>query len=145
MTTYNPDFVEFAGLSLQGKQTPAAFTFSAAAGGSDVCEVTIQAVDSQGNAIAGVFQIVVWLSDAATGLGLTATTASGTVTAKSASGTDMGALTAKKALVAQTLADGSFILEITDDAKTEFYPCASLPFTGQAVVGAVLATADYGT
>jgi hypothetical protein len=84
------------------------------------------------------------LSDDATGLGLTATDASGTVTAKAASGTDFGVLTAKKALLAQTKADGSFILEITDTAKTSFYVIAT-PLVGCAPSGsAALITADYG-
>ncbi len=72
---------------------------------------------------------LLYLSDASTGIGLTGTTASGAVTAKAASGTDFGAITAKKALIAQTKADGSFILSITDTAKTGFYVCA-VPMRG---------------
>jgi hypothetical protein len=120
-------------------------TISAAAGGANVSEVTFQAVDSAGQALAGVFHFKVYLSDAATGVGLTATAASGTVQAKSASGTDIGILTAKKALEVQTLADGSYILEITDTAKTGFYPCAVIPVTGQPIIGTQLVTADYGS
>ena len=75
---------------------------------------------------------------------MTGTTASGEVTAKTASGVDMGALTAKKVLLAQTKADGTFILSITDTAKTGFYVCA-VPLRGGAPsVSAQLITANYG-
>ncbi len=121
--------------------------FTPAAGGSNVCNVTLQVVDAYGKAINEVFNLEVFLSDAATGLGLTGTTASGTVTAKTSCGTVLGTLTAKKALRVQTLADGSFVLEITDSAKTAFYPCAVVPIgpnAGRITVGAVLTTALYG-
>lgn len=123
------------------------FTFAPAAGGANVCEVTIQVVDADGNAVQEVTNFLLWLSDAATGVGLTSTSASGTVTAKSASGTDLGVLTAKKALVAQSLANGSFVLEITDTSKTAFYVAAQVPLgpaAGRVQVHDVLATADYG-
>lgn len=140
----------FKGLRTTGTVTlsdvvvPATATFSIAAGGSNVSEVTIQLKDGAGNNIATARVFEVWLSDAATGLGLTATTASGTVTAKSASGTVLTALTAKKHIRAQTKADGSFILEITDTAKTTFYVAVSIPGTGAIVVSSQLATASYG-
>jgi len=120
-------------------------SFAAAAGGANVSEVTITVRDAAGNAIAKPFILDVWLSDAATGIGLTGTTASGTVQAKAASGTDLQAVTAKKHLRVQTLATGIYILEITDSAKTAFYACAALPTTGEVQVSAVLATGNYGT
>lgn len=123
---------------------PVDFTFSIAAGGANVSEITITAVDGAGATIAGVFAPIVLLSDDAAGAGLTATTASGTVTAKSASGADLGALTAKKALVLQTLATGVAILEITDTAKTTFFVAVVNPFTGETHVSDQLETADYG-
>ncbi len=102
----------------------ASFTFTPAAGAANICEVTIQAKDAAGVSLNGPHIMTVWLSDAATGLGLTGTAASGTVTAKTATGAVFGTLEAKKALVVQTLANGSFVLEITDNAKTGFYVCA---------------------
>jgi hypothetical protein len=123
---------------------PAGVTTAAAAGAANVAEVSYQVVDGNGDALAGVFILDVFLSDAATGLGLTATSASGTVTAKAASGAVIGTLTSKKALRVQTLATGIFILEITDTAKTAFYPCAVIPANGRMSVGTVLATASYG-
>lgn len=119
-------------------------TFAAAAAASNVCEVTIT-VKSYANAtVSGVHHLDVYLSDADTGAGLTATDASGTVAAKSASGVDLKVLVAKKAIRVQTLATGVYILEITDSAKTAFYPCAVVGLTGKATVGTVLGSGDYG-
>lgn len=120
------------------------FTMAAAAAASNVTEVTITAVDAAGATVAAVHNFDVWLSDAASGAGLTSTTASGTVTAKAASGAVVGTDTAKKALRAQTLATGVFILEITDTAKTAFKVAAVIPGTGKTVVGITLAAGDYG-
>ena len=147
--TYHPGAQEFEALDVKnpkigGAAAMVSVTTAAAAGASNVCDVTYQVVDGNGDALAGVYQFQVYLSDAATGLGLTGTSASGTVTAKSASGAVVGTYTAKKSILVQTLADGSFVLEITDTAKTAFYPCAVVPATGLPVVGTVLATADYG-
>lgn len=123
---------------------PATITTSAAAGGSNVCEVTFAVKNSAGTTIAAVHQFDLYLSDAATGAGLTATTASGTVTVKTASGVVIDTQVSKKALRVQTLATGVFVLEITDTAKTAFYPVAVLPATGRANVGTQLITGNYG-
>ena len=122
---------------------PVSFTFAAASGAANIAEVTITAKDADGNTVAAPLVCTVWLSDAATGVGLTTTAASGTVQAKSASGADFAALTAKKALVVQTLASGVYILEITDTAKTTFYVCAQAP-NGAVSISTILATGDYG-
>jgi len=127
----------------QYKLIPETIGFAAAAGASNICEVTITVQNAIGGTLAGVFNLDVWLSDASTGAGLTGTSASGTVQVKSASGADLEVMTAKKAIRVQTLATGIYTLEITDSAKTAFYPCASLP-NGAAQVGTVLATGDYG-
>ena len=121
----------------------ASFTFAAAAGASTIVEVTITPKDLPGATKAGVGVFDVFLSDDAAGLGLTGTTASGTVTAKAASGVVMSTYTAKKDLRVQALASGVFILEITDTAKTGFYVCARLP-SGLLSVSAQLVTGDYG-
>lgn len=123
---------------------PAGITFAADPAGADVCEVTCTVRDADGDTLEGVFNFDLWLSDAETGAGLTDTTASGTVTAKEASGAVIGTLTDKKALRVQTLATGVFILEITDSSKTAFYPAAQIPSTGATTVGDQLETADYG-
>jgi hypothetical protein len=118
-------------------------TFTPAAGGANVSNVTVQVVDSAGNALAGVFNFDLWLSDAATGANVTATTASGTVTA-GASGVVIGTYTAKKSLRVQTDTTGKFILAITDTAKTGFYVAGQMPGAGQTVISSVLVTGNYG-
>ncbi len=122
---------------------PVSFTFAAAQGAANITEVTITAKDADSNTVAAPLLCTVWLSDAATGVGLTSTAASGTVAAKSASGADFGVLTAKKATVVQTLASGIYILEITDTAKTAFYVCAQSA-NGVVSISTQLATGDYG-
>lgn len=120
-------------------------TFSAAAGASNVCEVTVQVKDKGAVALPGHHNLILKLADAASGVGLTGTSASGTVQAKSSSGTVIGTLTSKKALLVETLPNGSFILEITDSSKTGFYVVAE--FMDQPLdkfVSDVLETADYG-
>lgn len=124
--------------------TGTSVSFAPAAGGANVCEVTLTVFDGAGVAVAAVHNLEVWLSDAATGAGLTGTTASGTVTAKAASGVVLVTHTAKKLLYVQTLADGTFILEITDSAKTGFYVAATVPLSGKAAVSAQLVTGNYG-
>jgi hypothetical protein len=122
---------------------PANITFAAAAGAANVCEVTITMKDAAGATLAGVRNFDLWLSDAATGAGLTATTASGAVTAKASSGADLGALTAKKMLRAQTKADGTFVLSITDTSKTGFYVAAQVAQLGPKI-SSQLVTGNYG-
>lgn len=131
-----------AELNAAADGAPASCTFVIATGGSaNICLVTIQVVDADGAAIAGVAQLDVWLSDASTGIGLTATTASGAVGA-GASGTDLGVLTTKKATRVLTDATGKYILSITDSAKTHFYVAACVG--GRvANVSAQLAGASY--
>lgn len=124
---------------------PQSATFTPAAGGSNVCEVTIQVTDGFGTAVPYIHHLEVYLSDDAEGEGLTATTASGTVTAKTASGTVLDTLVSKKALRVQTTSAGLFVLEITDSAKTGFYVCANLgPMLGGSAVSSALVTGNYG-
>ncbi len=122
----------------------ATMTAVATSAASDVCEVAITAKDLAGNILAGAHIFDLWLSDSADGADLTATTASGTVTAKSASGIVLGTYTAKKSLRVQSLATGVFTLEITDEAKTAFKVCVQVPGTGLTLVVVTLATGDYG-
>lgn len=131
-------------VTLESVKLVASATFTPAAGGANVSEVTIQLKDGDGTNIATARNLEIWLSDAATGLGITGTTASGTVQAKAASGTVLTAVTAKKHILAQTLANGSFVLEITDTAKTGFYVAVRNPTTGGIHVSAQLVTGNYG-
>ena len=123
---------------------PYSVGMAAAAGASNVTEITFTVKDGAGNTIAGVFNLDIWLSDAATGEGLTATTASGAVAAKASSGTDLVTLVSKKALRVQTKATGVYVLSVTDSAKTAFYPCAQVPGLGRTNIGTQLVTGNYG-
>lgn len=120
-------------------------SFTISSGAANVTEIAIAMLDGNGDAVAIAMPLTVWLSDAATGAGLTGTSASGTVQAKSASGADFGVLSAKKALIVQLLATGIYTLEITDTAKTGFYVCIQNPFTGAISVSRQLVTGDYGS
>ena len=123
---------------------PATVAMAIAAGGANVAEVTLTVKDAAGATLTGIRNLEVWLSDAATGAGLTGTTASGTVTAKDASGTVLTAITAKQHMSVQTLATGVFVLAITDTAKSGFYVAVKHPLTGAPIVSAQLITANYG-
>jgi hypothetical protein len=85
----------------------------------------------------------VFLSDAATGAGLTGTTASGAV-ASAGTGTDLLTKATKKSLDVITAATGKYVLSITDAGKTGFYPCCNAPGSGQIQVGAQLTAGSYG-
>ncbi len=127
-------------LGVLGK--PYTVTAAVAAGSSTVSEITLTVKDYAGNTVAETVNFDLWLSDATSGAGMTATTASGAVAAKTSSGADLAVLTTKKAIRAQTLATGIYILSITDSAKTAFKVCAQID--GKTIVAATLATASYG-
>lgn len=129
---------------LNGENVAMKYAFAISAGASNVCNVQITQQDAKGDTIAAGIPFNLWLSDSVAGLGVTATTASGTVQAKSAAGHDLGILTAKKSLKVQPLATGLYTLEITDSAKTHFYVALQCPYSGQVFVSRQLLTADYG-
>jgi hypothetical protein len=120
---------------------PAYAVASVAPGASTVSEITIQVRNANG-APRGPVILYLFLSDSVAGVGLTAATASGAVAAKAASGTDITVLFAKKALLVQTLANGTYVLSITDAAKTAFKVCVQIDDIAQVL--ATLATASYG-
>lgn len=130
--------------SLIVRGEPDQVSITPAASTANVCLVTIQAKNNEGENYAAILNMTVWLSDAATGAGLTGTTASGAVAA-GASGVDLSALVSKKALSVQTNTSGVYILSITDTSKTAFYVCAKLE-AGRKVAPQtkLLATANYG-
>lgn len=109
-------------------------TFTQEDGASaNVADVQFEIQDAEGNAITFPTIVNVWLSDAATGVGLTSTAASGTVAVDSV-GTLFGTLEAKKALVIQTTAAGLGRIAITDTGNTGYYVCVQCPFSGQTFV-----------
>jgi hypothetical protein len=133
----------FGSLWLAGKQFAAGLGFAFAQGGvANITLVTIQVQDKNANPISGVYNLDLHLSDAATGIGVTAVTASGAVAA-GASGTDLVDFTAKKVKRVQTDSTGKYILSITDTAKTGFYVAVANPSTGLLSVSRQLVTGDY--
>lgn len=123
---------------------PATVAITNAAGAANVTEITFQVRDSAGSDLAIVSNFDIWLSDASTGAGVTATAASGTTVAKTACGEIADTQVTKKRFRVQTNASGLFTLQVTDTAKTLYYPCAEIPGVGRTVVGARLTTASYG-
>jgi len=113
------------------------------AGTTNTTTCTISVKDEAGNAVTGIHTLNVWVSDDADGNGLTATAASGTLTATA--GTILTAVTAKKHIIANTSATGVLTLALVDSAKTQGERfCVTDPFTSQIVVGAATVTASYG-
>lgn len=125
-----------------GLASPSTATFTPAAGTTNVSLVSIQLKDNAGNNVAAVANIDIYLSDSATGVGLTTTTASGAVAA-GASGVDLVDYVSKKAKRVQTTAAGLYILSITDSAKTGFFVAAQIG-NSRPAVSAQLITANYG-
>lgn len=118
-------------------------TFTIAAITTNTAGITMQVADGAGVAIAQVFELEWFLSDAATGVGLTATTASGAVGAAASSGADIYTKVSKKAGESQTLATGAYTLSILDTANTGFYVGCYCPGTGRLFVSRQLVAGDY--
>lgn len=130
-------------LIVKGHPDQAVLTAAPGSAGSNICNVTLQAQDNEGFNVARVLNGKLWLSDAASGAGLTATTASGGISITT--GAQLGALTAAKAIDFQTDATGKAVLQITDTVKTAFKVCAVLDKQSLlSPVIATLATASYG-
>lgn len=115
-----------------------------AADGANATLVTMTVRNAQG-AAAGIKRFDVFLSDSATGDGLTATTASGAVGDKTAgtTGTVVAIGTVKKSMTVQSIAAGTYGFSITDTAKTAFKVLVILDGMAPQLV-ATLATASYG-
>ena len=123
-------------------------TFSPAAGGaSNHCYATIQVVDAYGNAVAESFMFWVWISDVATGIGLSAKSDAMAVITD---GADFIAIayTNGNLIFVQTDATGKYVLDITEATAgdRDFYIAATIPGgpnAGRIAVSRVLTTADF--
>lgn len=117
-------------------------TATVATDGANGTLITITPRNANGRAVPCEFGIR--LSDNATGVGLTATTASGSVGDKTAgtTGQVLSTQVAKKAWTVQTAADGTYQLSAIDAAKTPFVVAVSID--GLVMPVATLATASYG-
>lgn len=114
----------------------------AASGTTDGIEATYTVLDASGTAIDAIHTLECYISDDADGSGLTATSASGALTA--ATGTILTALTAKKHVIANTDANGVLTLLLVDSANTagERF-CVKNPVNGKITVGDATVSGDY--
>lgn len=124
-------------------EKPAYVTIALAAGAANSFDATITVKDKDGNTIAARHVLEVWISDDADGNGLTATAASGALTAST--GTILTALTAKKHVRLTTAATGIAVLNLVDSAKTQGERVVvTNPASNRPVVSAPTVTATYG-
>lgn len=130
-------------VKVNGAVSPANVTISyAASATTDGIEATLTVVDSEGTAIPAIHALDVYVSDDADGSGLTATSASGALTA--ATGTILTAHTAKKHVQANTDANGVLTLLLVDSANTaDERFCVISPVNGRAIIGAATVATDY--
>lgn len=112
----------------------------AASATTDGMEVTITAKDAAGATVAAAIPFEFWFTDAATGIGLTADSFSGALTAPSV-GAIHTALTAKKHVLGITAASGIATLLIVDSANpTDVYAAVRKPLGNGVVVSVVSGT-----
>jgi hypothetical protein len=127
-----------------GSALPVNVTIAYAAHGSttDGLVATLTVVDGSGVAIAAVHSLEVWISDAANGIALTSTSASGALTATT--GLIRTAVTAKKHIQLLTAATGIGVLLLVDSANTadERFVVKN-PATGASIIGAATVAGDY--
>jgi len=114
------------------------------AGSTNESNVLFEVLDAEGNAVEEPYIIRAWLSDAATGLGLTGTATSSAAAIVSGFGSVFTIQTAKKDWFLQTNADGQAKLLLTDSSETLFYACATDPRTAVAVVSELMVAGDWG-
>ena len=114
----------------------ASVSWVVAAGASNICVMTGTIKDAAGATIAGVRNLLVYISEAATGIGVSADSYSTGAAITDGTGAE---LVADKVFLVQTGTDGVFAISITDSAKpADQYGVAILP-NGSASVSAASA------
>jgi hypothetical protein len=113
-----------------------------APGAANHSVVTFRVQDLQGNNLQQAFDLDFWLSDSATGQGVSATPPSGgfTITA----GTSLQLKVTGLAGEALSDTTGKLVVNITDTAKTNYFPVCVAPGTGITWIGAQLTAGSYG-
>lgn len=133
----------YGNLAFNGQILPGKVNFAIAPGAATHSVITITVQDNAGNPITGVpFDCMVNLSDAATGVGLTATTPSGGIAFTT--GTLLSTYVVSKSARVQSDTNGVIVLNITDAAKTGYFIMvqgSALPVT---YVSRQLLAGDYG-
>lgn len=110
----------------------------AASATTDGMTITVTVLDADGNTLAGVYAMEMYMSEAATGIGLTGDTYSGDLTA--VTGGVAAVRTSKKAWLIQTHTTGIFVGTLVDSANpADQYVVVVLP-SGQRVVSAASGT-----
>lgn len=115
-------------------------TFTVGAEAANVVNVAAQLVDSDGNSVEAIHVLQVYISDAATGIGVCATAPNGGI----AIGTDgviLGEDVANKIEIIQTDATGAFDIDVTESGSDVFYTAVVLPNGQIAVSDAMTFTA----
>lgn len=124
--------------TLDGIATTASVSLAAATAANGM-EVTITALDAAGVAVAAVHQLEVWMSEAETGIGLTADTYSGDLVAST--GAILSAHTSKKHWSVVTAETGIFVATLTDEAKpADQYVALKKPVGAGLIVSTASAT-----
>lgn len=130
-----------AELNLTDNQIASAVPVLSAGAATDEMDITITVKDAAGETIAAVHQLEVWITDSATAYTLTATAASGALTA--VDGGIITALTAKKHIVCVTPATGIINLSLVDSVNTAGeIICVKLP-NGSFSVSAASVAGSY--
>lgn len=134
---------QFGLSAFNGTILPGKVNFSPAKGAANICIITITIQDNGAQPILNTpFDVDVVLSDAATGVGVTATTPS--VSATITTGTTLNTYVANKAFYAQTNASGVIVLTINDAAKTGYFIMVQGAALPVPYVSAQLVAANYG-
>jgi len=135
----------FPSLVVGGHVVPTMLTFTFAQNATQYgteCEIAV--CNKEGQVIPGIHMVDIYLTDSATGEGVTAVDPTGAVTAKAASGTILQTATAKKVFKVATLATGKFTLQIIDDATPVLlYVAGAVPGIGKIQVSRKTVAGDY--
>ena len=111
----------------------------AASSTTDGMDITVTVVDGYGNTVTGVRELEIYMSEAATGIGITGDTYSGDLTATT--GAIISALTAKKHWKVVTAATGIFEATLVASANpADQYVVCKRPITSTLVVSAASGT-----
>ena len=123
----------------EGAGIPSTVTIALAAGAANTMTITMTVKDAGGVTIAAVFMLEWWISEATTGIGLTADTYSGDVT--TTTGTEYQEIVTKKHFTGLTNASGVLVASAVASAKpADQYIAVKNPATGKVIVSAASGT-----
>lgn len=124
-------------LKVGAYEGPVSITIDIAASSTtDGMDITVTVLDQDGVALAAVFILDLYMSESAAGIGVTADTYSGDLTASV--GAILSALTAKKHWRVATAATGIFTATLVDSGNpADQYAVAVHPTTGQVALSVI--------